>query len=212
MRNQLLGSTVYLAGPIEKSADCTSWREEIEEKLGDSGLGIQAWDPLVKPSWFVDICGSEITAQEQRDDRHILSDTSRVNKITEDGAISYGHFHSESTIKAARHRNETIRKVCLQMVSACDFVICKVGGPTVGTFEELSICSQQNKPVLFLYDAGEELDSCWRDVQFSAPWFNNIDTIMEYLQGVSFNRIEVDRLQWIFMNGGWPDASKITIG
>ena len=195
--NILKNSKVYLAGPIEQSNDSKSWRDKISSALSD--LEIESWDPLKKPQWFNEMCGGELTAEDQRNHKHVLNDL-----FKNDNNVSSGFYD-------ALNQNCIIRMVCLKLVSACDFVICKVGGPTVGTFEELSICSQQDKPILFLYDEGETLDSCWRAVQFAnSSWFNNINDLIKYVTDISNETIKVDKLQWIFLPGAWPNASKIT--
>lgn len=191
--NLLKGCRVYLAGPVEKVDDNSSWREYIRPILGNMGLIV--WDPLIKPEWFVQECGCELTAEEQRRDLQLFEDSSK------------DLFVKPDEVYAAYIRSEVARKTCLRLVSSCDFAICSVGGMTVGTFEELSKMSSQGKPIIFLHNSGK-LDSCWRYVQFKNAIHKYSSTeITDYLTKVDNGTQQVDNKQWIFLPGRWPDAS-----
>lgn len=190
----LKGTRAYLAGPVERVDDNASWREKIRPLLGQ--MGITVWDPLIKPKWFVDQCGCELTGDEQRNDLKLLED----RRISTSG---------RDVVKAIM-RNTLARDTCLRLVSSCDFAICFVGGPTVGTFEELAIMNSQKKPIIFLHDSGH-MDSCWRYVQFSeATHKYSVDEVIDYLNNINNESARVDNKQWIFLPGRWPDASSIT--
>jgi hypothetical protein len=190
---RLKNTRAYLAGPVERSHDCKSWRDIITKEL--LKLEIIPWSPLIKPKWFIEECGCELSAEQQRDDKKELNYLAQGFTINDENVL---------------HRNQYVRKVCLRLVSACDWVICKVDGPTVGTFEEITIAGQQGKPVLF-FGNDQNLDSCWRAVQFinnneDQIWFRNINDIVEYITSIHEGSTQVDKLSWIFMNEqGWNE-------
>jgi nucleoside 2-deoxyribosyltransferase len=183
----LNGSRCYLCGPIENHED--DWRVKITPKL--QKLGIKIWNPLVKPNWMYNVTGCD-----QKNDRNYINNN--MNNLDKD------KLH-EIFIK-----NNEIKNVCLRLVSACDFVICKVGGPTVGTFHELAKANDQNKPILFFTDNKDKIDSMWRLVQFSNEYeinntfFGLSDDLIEYLNKINNNTITVDKLKWIFLSNNWP--------
>ena len=196
--NKLKDTTCYLAGPVELVDDCVSWRNALTPLL--KNLGVNVWDPLNKPEWFVDRVGN-LTPQDQRNDKLLL------NNIVSDQLLDYQQIMEA---KDAGKRNDYVRKVCLRLVSACDFVICRVAGPTIGTFEEICIANQQNKPILFLSN-NEDLDSCWRAAQFGnlgddprLIWFKSQDFLMDYLTNIDNGTELVNNLDWIFLKEtGW---------
>jgi len=192
----LQGSTVYLAGPIEKAKDSYSWREIITPAL--SNLGITIWNPLIKPNWFIKKCGEDTTPESQ-------SEHLKIFKECIDNTIT----HSYDAVNALKI-NSIIRSTCLRLANSCDFMICYVNGRTVGTFEELNCANNQGKPIIFLCENG--LDSCWRFVQFEKAIFkNSIDEVIDFLSKIDNGTIKVDNAQWIFLPGGWPDANNTSV-
>lgn len=183
---RLDNSKIYLAGPVEADNDCLSWRDEISNKLLNINESLIVWNPVKHPCWI----DYKITPEEQRKDKKIL------DNIIKQKSIQFDRLRA----------NEYIRKICLRLTSACDFVICKIGGPTVGTFEELSLIRSQNKPVLFLSE--NELDSCWRAAQFHdiGQWFINQDELISYIADIDNNVIQVDNINWIFLKGIWNET------
>jgi len=191
----LQGSRVYLAGPVERADDNVTWRKAIRPILGH--MGITVWDPLIKPNWFIQKCGCELTSEEQRKDLKLFEEKSR--KVISNGG----------DVVKAYMRSTVARDTCLRLVSSCDFIICYVGGPTIGTFEELNLANNQGKPIIFLYSDG--LDSCWRYVQFDEAIHRySINEVIEYLNRIDAGTEKVDNKQWIFLPGRWPDASSPT--
>lgn len=189
--NLLKNTTAYLAGPVEQDENCYSWRNAITPKL--QKFNIKVWNPLIKPQWFIDTHQNELTPEKQKEDIQTLS-------------VCYTTIYSKSAhhkIISTLYENQHIRNACLRLASACDFIICKVGTNTVGTFEELAIAKQQNKPVLFLMD---KLDSCWRVAQFynyHQIAFKNIEDLINYLSRINNGVEKVNNLEWIFLNGAW---------
>lgn len=186
---RLKNTRVYLAGPVERDEACAPWRDQISEKLAP--MGIDIWSPLNYPEWFSEACGGNISPELQRGDKEALIRLVKNYQWAGDRRLD---------------RNQVIRDTCLRLVSASDWVICKVGGPTVGTFEELAIARQQGKPILFFSDE-EDLDSCWRAAQFynnDRIWFNSMDELMDEVKSIHSGDRNVDRLSWIFIKDfGW---------
>lgn len=189
----LNGTRAYLAGPVERCIDSgMPWRQSITDRLID--LGVVVWDPLIKSNWHIDECRGELSAETQRSDV--------INMLN-------GQLISKNS--TPYYRNKLTREVCLRLVCAADFVICYVDGPTVGTFEELYLAKSQNKPILFIL-RDNQLDSCWRAAQFpDATYFRSTTSLIDYLKDISLGSAHVDKKQWIFLPGVWPNACETTI-
>ena len=177
--NRLRNTTVYVAGPVEAVSDGgADWRDAITGPLHQ--MGIKVWNPLIKPNWV-----PKYDASDQYKDKEEIID-----------AMNNGIFPID-----AHKRLDNLRNNCLRLADACDFIICKLGGKTVGTFEEISI--KGGKPVLFI----GEFDSTWRYVQFFQQdkfFFKDINDIVGYLIKVDNGAQQVDPLTWIFLDNNWP--------
>ncbi len=178
----LFGTKAYLAGPIEQDNDPNSWRNSIKGKLNE--LGVTCWDPLDKPDWI----DRGFTGVAQRADKFEL-----IKSDCDHGIIA---------------RNVEIRNVALRLASAADFVVCKIGGPTVGTFEELALAKTCLKPVLFFGD----IDSSWRCVQFMSQGYTafhlTMGALLEYLDRVDKLTERVSPVDWIFLDDMWPSSKQ----
>lgn len=181
----LAGTTVYLAGPVEQDNDPNSWRELI--KIGLTNMNVRIWDPLDKPDWI----DRSFTGKAQRNDKYTLESMRFL-------------IHDDPIVL----RNVQIRNVALRLASAADFIVCKIGGPTVGTFEELALAKQCLKPILFFGD----LDSSWRFAQFADPHYaafhKNMDDLMTYLNKINDSKELVSEVSWIFTNNFWPNSQR----
>lgn len=179
MRNKLKNTTVYLCGAVEAIPDGgADWRDAITKPLNE--MGVRVWNPLIKPDWY----NPKYDAKDQVEDKKEIVD-----------AITNNTFPV-----FAFDRLNKLRNTCLRLADACDFIICKLGGKTVGTFEELAIRGQ--KPVLFI----GEFDSTWRYVQFSQPdpfFFKDVDMLLDYLRKVDSGVEKVDALSWVFLKNHW---------
>lgn len=185
----LHGTRCYLAGPIENHND--NWRDRIAPQL--TKFGIKIWDPLIKPSWMPNISGDD-----QKQDRIYINNN--INNL------------NIEKLSEIYKNNNIIKESCLRLVSACDFVICKIGGPTVGTFHELAVANSQNKPILFFTDNEDRIDSMWRLSQFSneydisSVFFGKVDDLLKYLRNINSGVISPDKLKWIFLPNNWPTS------
>lgn len=192
MKNILRGSRVYLAGPIEMSDgdSSSSWRCSLANEL--KSIGVISWDPLVKPKWFTDEVG-QLSLEDQRNDLIKFDEYNKSRKNSTDMIFAY-------------ERNMFIRSCCLRLTSSCDFVICLIDGPTIGTFEEINLANQQGKPIIFIHKNGK-IDSCWRYVQFmNCIHCYSINEVIKYLKKIDNGEIEVDHKKWIFLPNMWPNS------
>jgi len=192
--NLLNKCRVYLAGPVERDANATSWRNKIRPLL--ENFGIIVWDPLNKPNWVHPLDGSK-----QRADIVLLENYMRFSN-EQDPNNKTSDCSDLWTDAVAR--NKEVRDVGLRLATAADFIICYVGGPTVGTFEEISEANKQRKPILFF--GLPKLDSAWRFAQFfrhTKCFFKDIEELIEYLKSIDNGMANVNNLEWIFLPGKW---------
>lgn len=178
---KLHGTSVYLAGAVEMVGDenATTWRNEITPIL--TSMGIEVWDPMIKPQWFPQITGAEQASMKYT----LISD-------------------SEHEASKADHTNKLIRAACLSLAGQADFIICNMPRQfTAGTFEEIYLANQTGKPILFMSDypfASMWLHSAftnnndWRDV-----FFPGIHSLMNYISKVDNGTVEIDPIKWIFL-------------
>ena len=179
----LEGSKVYLVGPVEvvSQNDSTEWRNDLTPKL--EKMGIQVWNPLIKPEWFKRIFGTYYDNNDQINDKNII-----INSINSDCCTN--------EYNQAMNRVKMVRDICLRLASAADFIICKIGGYTVGSYEEIGI--SKYKPVLFI----GQIDSSWRCAQFDKcdrTFFKDNDDIISYLQMINCGNYKLDKLDWIYL-------------
>lgn len=171
----LQGVSVYLSGPIEAASNPNSWRDQLTPKL--ESLGLVVWDPLVKPSWMVDVDG-----QGQR----------RMKDVLRNGGDS----------SSIERKNSEIRRVGRALAYACNIMIVGIRREfTVGTWEEVTIASQCGKPVFFLAD--DPIPSMWLVDMFDAYdlegiFFQSQDDLVKYLIGINNHNVHIDRVKWIF--------------
>jgi nucleoside 2-deoxyribosyltransferase len=130
---------VYLAGPMEKSLDCVSWRKEITEKLVSFGMKKEnILDPSNKPK----IKGSLSLSDEQK----IIKELKEKNDWKE----------LEIFMKK-------IMRADLKMVDQSDFIIANLSEQvlTVGTIHEIIVARNQKKPVFLIVKDRTNFPSLW---------------------------------------------------
>lgn len=178
MENLLAGTRVYLAGAVEHDTGCKSWREQITERL--KPYSVQVYDPLVKPSWLPEICKKNPALY-----RPALAGKSDV-----------------LTKQEVYDANVDVRKLCLAHVAAADWIICYMPIKfTAGTFEEIYLARQLNKPVFFMVPDG--IPSTWMLPQFATPetqnrvFFNDWDSMFGYIEGINSAEFNLDPYQWV---------------
>lgn len=123
MRNRLKNTRAYLAGPIDRVADSgETWRRQIRHHLDD--LEIVWLDPLHKP---IDIGVEDAESRHQR----------RMNKLA-------GEFD------LVADEMVPIRDVDIRLVNISDFLIVNIDidAHLCGTYNELFLANEQNKPIL----------------------------------------------------------------
>lgn len=174
----LSGTRVYLAGPVEWDQNAGSWRSLVTEKLAK--YSVQVYDPLVKPKWLPEVC--------------------HVNPKLYREALTGKTINFSKEL--AYEANIVLRDFCLKCVSSADWIICWMPLKfTSGTFEEIYLAAQLNKPVLFCMPDG--LTSTWIPPIFSTPetmdrtFFPNWDTLLNHVEGLDNGTIEMDPLKWL---------------
>jgi nucleoside 2-deoxyribosyltransferase len=168
----------YLAGPCEFSK--ANWRSSIIPKLDHLNLDI--YNPVDQPSWF-QIDGHTQTRQRFHFNSH------------------FGKEHPKD-FKDILDQNKTLRQICLRLVAACDFIICRIDGNfTVGTYEEIKCAADQNKPVLF-FTGNQPIDSMWRlsqfvenDSEIEKVYFTSEDGLIKYLDEVNLGLVD-NKIKW----------------
>jgi hypothetical protein len=179
MNENLLENTrVYLAGAVEHDKGAKSWREQITERL--EPFYVQVYDPLVKPSWLPEICKKDPALY-----RPALAGN-----------------NSELSKQDVYDANVDVRKLCLAHVAAADWIICYMPIKyTAGTFEELYLARQLNKPVFFMIPDG--VPSTWLLPLFTTPdnqdkvFFNGWDAMFSHLTRLNDGEVALNPYQWV---------------
>lgn len=180
--NKLSGTRVYLAGLVESDpAGAKSWREQITSKLGKYNVNV--YNPLVKPRWLPDICKVDVKLYKD-----VLAGKS-----------------TELPLQSVFDGNTAVRRICLRMVSSADWVICYLPRIfTAGTFEELYLAAQLEKPVLFCIP--ETIPPTWVLPIFAnaqtmdETYFNNWDSLMEHVDKLNNGSAPMDPYKWLSVN------------
>lgn len=210
----LKDATVYLSGPIEASSDPNSWRNQLRPKL--EALGLVVWDPLIKPNWMHQVSGPEQASWknallEMKIERFEQASGLYSPEFTADSFMS----DSRPALETIKQKNKQIRDVCLAITNACDLMIVKVDKNvfTVGTWEEVVVAAQQNKPVLFWVDGPRNfIPSMWLVDMFDAydkpedVFFTSDDTLLDYLNRINDGTQVINNIKWAFRTyGGFND-------
>jgi nucleoside 2-deoxyribosyltransferase len=170
---------VYLAGPVENSANPYKWRQDITVFL--KKMGVIVYDPLVKPEWFPQNCHNDPASYKS-----IINDEQSTQQQVGD------------VFSAANY----LRKACLKMVTSSDFVICYLPKTfTAGTFEEIYEAGRLNKPVLFCMPDG--IITTWvlpifsDQSNFKNTYFKSWYDMEKYLTLIDCGGVAVDKLMWL---------------
>jgi hypothetical protein len=143
----------YLMGPVEFDENRKDWRESITKKL--EIMNITSFNPMIKSEW--------------------LDEDAKLNPGEYGEKLNKFVFNRESeTIKPEITRCfkglEKVRNYCLQMVYSSDFGICRLPDiKTAGTYEELSVFNNINKPVFFI--APDKKVPSWVYAMFTDVWY-----------------------------------------
>jgi hypothetical protein len=180
--NLLANTRVYLAGAVEHDKSAKSWRELLTEKL--EKFHVVVYDPLVKPAWLPADCKADPSIY-----RPVLA-----GKADE--------LHTTLTPERVYKANEAIRKLCLAHVASADWIICYMPIKfTAGTFEEIYLAHQLNKPIFFMIPDG--IPSTWMLPMFTSPadqketFFDNWDLMFEHINNIDKDKVELDPYKWV---------------
>lgn len=169
--NYLNGKACYLAGAMQNAQNSgIQWRLDITPKL--ESFGLEVYDPTHKMSSIAEEIG------ENKDKFRSLILNEQWVELKEEF--------------------KPVAKWDLRRVDLSDFIIINYIPYTasVGTWQELTICSSQNKPILLKYNK--------EDLQQFNPWisvltrpehlFSSWDLLFQYLEKV--NEGHGDRDTW----------------
>ena len=176
MVNKLYGSTVYLAGPMDRVPDGgRDWRVWITPLLQE--YGIIVFDPLNKP---IEI-GTEDS--ENRDIRKELKQA--------------GEFDSVASIM------KEIRAVDLRMVDCSHFIICymDIDVHMCGTYEEIFWANRMKRPVLIMCKQGKSEVPDWLFGVFPhSHMFGSWDDLLQYIHNINNGSLKDSTNRWMFFN------------
>lgn len=162
--NKLKGSRAYLAGPIDRAADFTTWRNEITPLLHNKGVTV--FDPCAKPIKGYDE-HVDFVAQKR-----IWKNNKEFDKII-----------------ACR----AIRKLDLRLIDAVDFVVVRLdmSSRPFGTIEEMVIGNLQRKPILVWLTEGLENVPDWLVWMLGSmdTIFENREDLLTYLDKIDVGEI-----------------------
>jgi hypothetical protein len=188
----LQNCSIYLSGAIEAHQSPTTWRNQLTPKL--KKMGMIVYDPLVKPTWMPQVDGAEQASWKKRDGTGYGPTLPRGDEI--------------------RVKNRVIRQWALALTNSCNMMVVKLEKKvfTAGTFEEIKVACDANKPVFIICDE-PDWPSMWLVDQvpmgYRDPYntfFNNEGDFIEFLRKIDTGEAWVDPIQWIFLthNGVYP--------
>lgn len=178
----LLNNTkVYLAGPIEYSADGKNgvvWRNEITPILHK--MGVKVYDPMCKPSWYPDWAKKVPSAYIK-------------NVVDNDNAGQ------------AFHTLKFLERVCYRYAYDCDWMIVYLPREfTVGTIDELRVAVNCGKPIFVI--CPDLIPSSWAlsmvadESNWTESFFKDMNSMLEHIRMINNGDIELDPLKWIFLS------------
>ena len=176
----LKGTRCYLVGPVEHDESATSWRQEVAEFL--SGLDVQVYDPLIKPTWLDPTCRMDPSL-------YLKGLRGETTEITPKGVVEANHM---------------LRVVDLRIVHAVDWLICYLPKKfTAGSFEEVYEALRVGKPVYFCCPEG--VLSTWllaaaiKPKELGEYFFPGWDTLKTHILEIDRGYVELDPIRWIFL-------------
>ena len=177
MTNRLAGMRCYLCGAMDRVADRgIGWRKHIREDVKD--LGITWLDPTRKPT----TCGME----------------------DEEGRAGRAEMKARGDFQAVTDAMKPIRRIDLRMVDVADFLIVNLDMDVhaCGTYNEVTLATQQKKPIIFHIEQGVNQAPDWL---FSmTPWqlmFDEWSQVHQYLWHVAHGRDVETFDRWCFFEG-----------
>lgn len=185
--NLLNKARFYLSGPIERSTHhAHTWRRDLSDRIHAAVPGAVIWDPLVKPSWMIDINGPQQQLMRECVEKWHGNDT------------------DNPVYKDIRKQNKMIRNFGMSMAVNCDIIIIKIDDhPTVGSIEELVL--GQYKPVFVLTDGKKLVPSMWMLDLLDAydhigfVFHRTVDSLVNTIAGVDRGGPLPDNFRWMFL-------------
>jgi len=190
----LKGSSAYLIGSVDHHKNPNKWRKDITKDLLNP-LGVNVYNPLMKPSWF----------QEE----YPLVDNVHPSKDFElfKAVLNNRECKEFTDITPIENRMNAVRELCLRMANDCNFIIGFVPKKfTVGTWEEFGVAALSKKPILLYLPEGYDT-STWIPAQlnkslnrFFEDSFTNIDDLYNRVKSIDSGDAKVNNLEWLFLS------------
>lgn len=173
----LHGKTVYLIGAIDRAPDeGAGWRQILQKQLRKR-YGCNVYNPLEKP------IQTGIEDEKSRIQRRQWKESGEYDKLSAEVKI--------------------IRRVDLRMVDKADFMVCYIDLNVVfcGTMEEISLANRQKKPIIIFCKQGKKNIPDWLFGMLPHEmFFDNIDQVIEYLDGINNRKDTRDFGRWVFFD------------
>lgn len=170
--NNLKGSRVYIAGPIQYQNDLgKSWRIKITKELQSIGIGVI--NPLDKPT----------DHNEDEDFRQQLKTTEKFGRIYESDPNDSRLFAEE-----LKHLLKPIVAIDLRFVDVSDFLIAYVHKDihTAGTYAEITHALLQRKPVILFNESSiYDIPLWWFGHADYKLFFNSLDKAIQYIKDIN---------------------------
>lgn len=162
---------VYLAGNMECTSDCNSWRNYVKSEMAK--MGVVTLSPL------------ETTFYNQRSE----TDEDRENLKSRREAGLYDEVHE--------YMRGVIQKD-LRLIDISDFIIInlEVDKPTFGTIHELVVATQQKKPI-FLVVKDKKRTPLWLLGLIKPKYiYESIDDVMNKIRDIDSGSHRMDSEKW----------------
>ncbi|MFA5759399.1 MAG: hypothetical protein WC942_08620 [Clostridia bacterium] len=174
--DKLKNAVVYLAGPIDNATDLgRGWRQEITHKIKQSNIQLKVLDPTQKPHDAM----SE-TSEEQI----------KIRQLKQTGQW-------DALVKFMKR----LRRTDLRFVDLSDFIILYLD-PTVhmvGSYNEMFVAEQQQKPILAIVNGTKADLSSWLFATLKpSEIFESVDECVAYLRCINDGTIELDD-RWLLI-------------
>jgi len=190
----LNGTSVYLVGAVDHAEDPRKWRRELTENVLHP-LGVKVYDPLIKPSWFLEQFPVDA-------DIDPALDFLAMKKL-----LVGDHNFSDEVASQIEDRMWGVRELCLRYASDCSFMIVNMPKQyTVGSLEEVQVAADAGKPIFVVLPDGPAT-STWLPAQiydsiaeFREYSFESMSELSKQIESIDSGHQAVNTMRWIFLH------------
>ncbi|KKN46365.1 hypothetical protein LCGC14_0673930 [marine sediment metagenome] len=173
---ELNGTRTYLCGAMSyiDIKSTETWRNYLTPML--KSLGVRVFDPYDKPT--------DIAIEDPEAQRELIS---------------------QGCLYTAKEGLDIIRAVDIRLVTISDFLIVNVDTDvyTVGTWEEVTLANQQNKPIITRIAQGRCHTPPWILAMLPPSMiFSTWDQVEKYLRCIDSGKLTDNDNRWMFFNQG----------